>query len=393
MKDTSKRTLRNVFVGQFSNARAIEGAKTSPWWIAVILFILGTLLPIIPIMVTQSGAYGAQFISNTLYGYDQTVAQTTYDLAQNENTIYRIVNHQLLKYYKDGSDYKENTQNTWVDPIDPTAPAPDMTPIAWYNEKVTVVVEGVEKEGLRRRLNVFYTNRPYNGNGENNIATMLKTLTNRAYDKESIVPEPINGDIDSNKKDNYYNSSFVLLAKDRIYSYIYKTDTLTLSTYTGTGLDWSYQDDTAATIQNPIKSFFKELALVEGITPASEANPKNEHYVKGVLENWKTVYNKAYSKLKNRNFWMITGIFYAIFVILNLFMGFMLWLLTRGKRNPNRGLKIHTCLSIAGWTCFMPGLLAMIFGFLIPAAQQIAFIMLIGLRTMWLAMRQLNPKY
>ena len=104
-------------------------------------------------------------------------------------------------------------------------------------------------------------------------------------------------------------------------------------------------------------------------------------------------YNKAYNKLKNRNFWMITGIFYAIFVILNLFMGFMLWLLTRGKRNPNRGLKIHTCLSIAGWTCFMPGLLAMIFGFLIPAAQQIAFIMLIGLRTMWLAMRQLNPKY
>ena len=392
MKDTSKRTLSNVFVGQFSNARAIEGAKTAPWWIAVILFVLGTFLPIVPIMVTQSGAYGAQFISGTLYGYDQTLATTTQTLGEAENTIYRIVNHQLLKYDKTTEGYEENTQNTWVDPIDPTAPSPDMTPIAWYDEQVKVTVEGVEQLGLRRRLNVFYTNRPYNGNGENNIATMLKTLTNRAYDKESVIPEPINGDIDSSKKSNYYNASFVILAKEGIYSYIYKTDTLELSTYTGTGMDWSYQDDTVATISNPNKNFLKELSTVEGI-PAAEANPKNEKYVKGVLENWKTVYNKAYNKLKNRNFWMITGIFYAIFVVLNLFMGLMLWLLTRGKRNPNRGLKLHTCLSIAGWTCFMPGLLALILGFLIPAAQQIAFIMLIGLRTMWLAMRQLNPKY
>ena len=99
MKDTSKRTLSNVFVGQFSNARAIEGAKTAPWWIAVILFVLGTFLPIVPIMVTQSGAYGAQFISGTLYGYDQTVATTTQDLGEAENTIYRIVNYaQAMNY-------------------------------------------------------------------------------------------------------------------------------------------------------------------------------------------------------------------------------------------------------------------------------------------------------
>lgn len=392
MKDTSKRTLSNVFVGQFSNARAIEGAKTAPWWIAVILFVLGTFLPIVPIMVTQSGAYGAQFISGTLYGYDQTVATTTQDLGEAENTIYRIVNHQLLKYNKTAEGYEEDPQNTWVDPIDPTAPSPDMTPIAWYDEQVKVTIEGVEQLGLRRRLNVFYTNRPYSGNGDSNIATMLKTLTNRAYDKESVIPEPISGDIDSSKKSNYYNASFIILAKEGIYSYIYKTGTLELSTYTGTGMDWSYQDDTVATLSNPNKNFLKELSTVEGI-PAAEANPKNEKYVKGVLENWKSVYNKAYNKLKNRNFWMITGIFYAIFVVLNLFMGLMLWLLTRGKRNPNRGLKMHTCLSIAGWTCFMPGLLALILGFLIPAAQQIAFIMLIGLRTMWLAMRQLNPKY
>ena len=379
MKDTTKRTIQNLFVGQLSNARAIEGAKTSPWWIAVILFLIGTFLPIVPIMVSQGNAYGSQFISGTLYGYDQYVTNVTYDLANDGGNVYKIKDHQLLKY--DSTGTTEIKDNTWY----PTDNPADLQPIKYYNATYEVNFEeegqNVVKTKHVRRFNVYYTNRPYSGNGDFNIYQMLKTLTGRHYEKEALEPTLYTGEVDSKNENLYYNASFIVLTPNGIYSYIYKTDTTTLATYTGGGFDWKNQDNS--------ENFFKELAYVGNMV----ANPKDANYVKGVLNNWKTVYNKAYQTLKNRNFWMLSGIFYGIFVALNLFMGLMLWLLTRGKRNPNRGLKIYTCLEIAGWTCFMPGLLALIFGFLIPAAQQILFIMLIGLRTMWLAMRQLNPKY
>ena len=376
MKDTSKRTVQNLFVGQFSNARAIEGAKTAPWYIAIILFLLGTFLPVVPIMVSQGNAYGSQFISGTLYGYDQYIAQTTFDLSQGGDT-YKIENHHLLRYDSNGN----KVENTWLPNEGQEEPA-DMTPIAVYNKQVDRTIEGNVTTVTARRFNVYYTDRPYSQKGsDNTVYAMLKTLTSRHYVKDAVEPTIYNGEVESKNEDLYYNASFLLLAIDGVYSYIYKSDTTTLATYTGVGFDWSYQEDS--------ENFFKELATVNNIT----SDPKDTNYVKGVLENWKTVYNKAYNKLKSRNFWMLTGIFYAIFVILNAFMGLMIWLLTRGKRNPNRGLKLRTCLSISGWICFMPGLLALIFGFLIPSAQQILFIMLIGLRTMWLAMKQLNPKY
>lgn len=381
MKDTTKRTIQNVFVGQFSNARAIEGAKTAPWWIAVVLFILGTFLPVIPIMLTQANAYGAQFVNGTLFGYDQYITQVTYDLAQATDVNYKINGHKLLKYNSTGEEIKDNT---WL-PADNPA---DMKPIAVYDAKyqVTVEEEGTEviKTKTVRKFEVYYTNRPYNNNGDNTIYQMVKTLTGRHFEKEALTPTEYKGEVKSGDEKLYYNTSFMILSNDGLYSYIYKTDSTTMATSTGTGFDWSHQDDTAAN-----SNFFKELAEVNNVT----ANPKDEVYVKGVLNNWKVIFNNAYANLKTRNFWMLTGIFYGIFIILNLFMGFMLWLLTRGKRNPNRGLKVLTCLKIAGWICFLPGLLAMIFGFMIPAAQQILFIMLIGLRTMWLAMKQLNPKY
>ena len=72
-------------------------------------------------------------------------------------------------------------------------------------------------------------------------------------------------------------------------------------------------------------------------------------------------------------------------------MGLMLWLLTRGKNNPNRNLTIWVGVKISWWIDFTPGLLAMILGFVWSAAAGLAYIVLMGLRTMWLSMRSLNP--
>ena len=72
-------------------------------------------------------------------------------------------------------------------------------------------------------------------------------------------------------------------------------------------------------------------------------------------------------------------------------MGLMMFLLTRGKNNPNRGLTFFITCKIDAWITFTPALLGMILGFIWNAAAGLGFIVLIGLRTMWLSMRQLSP--
>ena len=54
MKIETRRTVRNLFASIIKNDAAIDGAKTAPWWIALILFFVGSFLPIIPIMVNAS---------------------------------------------------------------------------------------------------------------------------------------------------------------------------------------------------------------------------------------------------------------------------------------------------------------------------------------------------
>ena len=178
-----------------------------------------------------------------------------------------------------------------------------------------------------------------------------------------------------------YIPSYLILYKSGFYSGIYKTDSTTKASGTYAGMDWKKFNDS--------EDFLGDIINIEG----KDKDVKNLEYVNAVMGNWKNVANKAYENQKVVTFWSVSGIFFGIFFGLTVFMGLMMFLLTRGKNNPNRGLRFDTCEWIAGWIVLAPGLLAMIVGFIFAAAQQVAFIVLIGLRTMWLAMRQLNPKY
>ena len=80
MKQRTKENLGNIFGSLFSNQRAINGSKHNPWWVAIIMFILGVLLPIVPITVNQYNTYGAAFLANYTYGWENQVTKATLDL-------------------------------------------------------------------------------------------------------------------------------------------------------------------------------------------------------------------------------------------------------------------------------------------------------------------------
>ena len=372
MKNTTKRTIANLFASLVSNNRAIEGAKTAPWWIAVILFILGTFLPVIPIMVTQSQDYGAKFLNGYLNGFDQALVSETVQM-HDDGYQFKIEGGSLLAY-KDGVQL----QNTWENDV-------DCTPIGTYDVKKNVK-SGITGEWItvtNRSLNIFYTDRVFKSSATSyTVQKMISLIQNQTYVTDQFVVTPTTAEnAEATKDAGKYVPSFVLLHKNGIFTYIYKSGTTQLASYTTSGYTWKAFANT--------NDLFYDLA--NNVT--ADKDVRNIAYVRNVMENWKTTYNTSFAQQKITNFWSLSGIFYGIFFGLNAFMGFMLWLLCRGKNNPNRGLKIFTCEAIAGWICVAPGILAMIAGFIFAAAQQVAFIILIGLRAMWLAMRQLNPRY
>ena len=362
MKENTKVTLKLVFGSLIKNDYAIEGAKTRPWWIAVVLFVLGTFLPIIPIMVNASKTYGSSFMNTTsIYGYDQALTQTCLDLKSYNNEF--IINDKNELIRKVDGNVKENT---WVD-------NKDLEPIAVY--------ETVNGSVTLRTLNVYYTDRPYGGS-TNSVKQMISAIeaqtyvqyTNWKYDKETFP------DVDAKK--GVYIPSYLILYKTGSFSKIYKTNTTTLAASTYVGMNWK-----GIKLGNAERDVLEHVLTVENVA----RNPLDINYVKGVANNWKGVFNDGYITQKWNSFWFNSGLYWGIYIVLVAFLGLLMWLLTRGKNNPNKNLTVWIGMKIAAWIVFTPGLLAMILGFVWAQAAGLGFIVLIGLRAMWLSMRQLGP--
>ena len=104
--------------------------------------------------------------------------------------------------------------------------------------------------------------------------------------------------------------------------------------------------------------------------------------------------NEAFNEIKLQNAGIQLAIYLAINAGIVLLMGFVLWLMTRGKNNPFRCYKIWETMKIATWTAFTPALLSMVLGFVIGSSNPLAgfmFVLVFGIRSMWLAMKNLKP--
>ncbi|HOA11248.1 MAG TPA: hypothetical protein PKO14_02400, partial [Bacilli bacterium] len=115
-------------------------------------------------------------------------------------------------------------------------------------------------------------------------------------------------------------------------------------------------------------------------------------YTDKVMENFGHMQDLGYKEVKVRTFWFQTGIYAAIFSIIGLVMGLIIFISTRGKMNPNRYLKFGESLKIGAWLLPAPALITLVLGFILPAQYfQMIFIMTLGMRSVWLTMRTLNP--
>ncbi len=348
MNPKAKKFLSNFFFGLFSNEHAIEGSKSNPWWVAAIIGVLGCFIPVIPLTVNTANAYGSSFLSSYTYRYDQNISDVTTKMLL-DNKEFKVSDEHLLQYFDNGEVVHPSVTE-------------DVYPVASHINASTGQYE----------LMIYFTER------EGVDLDALKTSINDAQYKTGTTET-------AGPNDGAYAPSYVLLFKNGIYTKLMKENSVEQGNGTATNYttDWKHFE---------VGHELLKSTLPEGKV-ASDIDLNNSNDVKKIFENWKEVYNKAYISQKTYNIWMTTLLFYGIYFGLTILMGLLVFLLTRGKNNMFNYLKFIDCLKIVWWACLSPAILGMIFGFIFANFAQMMFIILIGLRVMWISMKQLRPQY
>ena len=117
----------------------------------------------------------------------------------------------------------------------------------------------------------------------------------------------------------------------------------------------------------------------------------NEDYCNGVLKNFKKFLNDSYLASKAKTT-LVTCLFsLAVFAGMSLIMGFLMWVMTRGKNNPNNYFSLWLCFKVEARLALAPGLITLLLGFLLTSYAQMIFILTLGMRVMWISMKELRP--
>lgn len=108
--------------------------------------------------------------------------------------------------------------------------------------------------------------------------------------------------------------------------------------------------------------------------------------------NWLKFYDKAYNFDRLTVLWQQCLIIGCVDIAITVLMGFMIWVLTRGKNNPYKLIiNFWEGQKIAYWSAVAPAILTCGLGFLLSSFSNALFALLIGIRIMWLSTKSLRP--
>ena len=380
MKNTTKINLVNAFKSLIKNDAAVESAKTIPGYVPIIVSIIAVFLPVIPLMVSTGNTYGSQFLKSQTYNLDRYNTDALLSLKE-QGYEFEIKGGELLRF-KDGA-------------LDPVTAEQEAKPMDEY-------IVNIDDDTKEIKYQFFYSEST--NSGENKIKNFVNAITNTTYltgttylkdsgDAETVINARQAEMADGKEyKPTYYRPTFLVLYKNGIYTHLTKEGTSErVTTVAG---DWKHTEEGTKLLERLLSVETYDLANV------TERDNNNEFlllrdldYTAGVQKNMNKLYDETYLTSKRNNFLMYTFVFYGIYLVLVFFMGLMMFLLTRGKKNPMNYMSFWLCTKIAMWATISPAVLALILGFMLTNFATMFFIILYGVRVMWLSMRQLRPAY
>ncbi|MBP3731753.1 MAG: hypothetical protein J6I84_00695 [Bacilli bacterium] len=349
MKERTKEVLRDGFGVLVNNAAAIRGAKNGPLWLTIVFFVLSLFLPVLPIFIAQINVNGSTFLNRYSYGLEKTITAMAIDLKDNHNVEFDLGVDHLLTIKEDGNAIAYSTYGA-------------EKPFAAY-----------ENDATKQYDFMLYASDVMTANEKKMVNTAIAAKTYKLGTKDA-----------SSEKEGIYTPSYMIVFKDSFYIAIYGNNTTKIITSSYTG---DYKTMKATT------TGLKELLTVTDKDGNAVAqNILNDDYTNGVLKNFKKVLDKSYESSKVVNVWGTSGIYLAIFFGLSVVMGFLMWILTRGKNNPNNYFTPWLTQKIEARLALSPAIITLIAGFFLVNQAPLIFILTLGLRVMWISMKELRPQ-
>ena len=360
--------LKTFFKGLISNQTAIDGAKEYKWYIALSIGLASVILAIVPIFSNAARSKGSSIISSASYGFEQSIVEVTKQL-KTENKKFVINDDKELIYYIDDTEAANSNLSEYAD----------------YE-----VCNYIKTADDAYALRVFYSSDDYsNKTAQRTIKGLKAYLANELYNEYALA-YPVSESITSNlvvKNDiaesdrsnySYYSPSYLILYKDGFYLNLKKSGTTTTAATMSYLADWKHFTPGTDILNDAVNTV---------------ADEGTQAFYTEVLKNWKTYLNKGYLTQKYFSIWFSPLIYFGVYVALLALLGLLLFLMTRGKKNVFNYLNFSQTLKMSAWLSFSPAILALIMGFILSNFASIFFIMLVGVRTMWAAVRQLRPTY
>ena len=368
MNPKAKFTLVNSFKGLISNQAVIDGSKDSPWWVAAIFFAFSAILPLIPTFAQLSKMNGATFIANLNYGLDEQLAHFAFKqkLAGYE---FKVEGGRLHYYENYNFETRTGTEKQFVEPNE-----------SYFENRVCefAIVNTVTNQFDAKFY--FWTDKNLSANVDRITKQTYLIKGNNGSDGQK-KPEP-------DMKDTVvYLPNIIIFTPTTMAVALYKDNTAANAGTTNGGLDWLNSRTDIGLVERLLG---KEFANVTAT--ANEDKFVNEH--KGeVLDVFRGICTETYLNQKSKTKWTNTGIYLGIYGGVIIFLGLMVFILTRGKNNPYKFLNIWECQKISWWGAASPAIIGTLLSLIFSgnAIGQMAFILVVSLRIMWLSMKQLRP--
>ena len=350
------KNFKLIMKSLINNDACIEGGRTKKWYFALIFVVLSLVLAILPIMVTSLQAQGSDFTNLTyLYNYDNAIVAFSDHLE--DNNLSMVVSEDANgRFLNVDSEAWDNVQS---------GPKNIFKQYVHLNNDDEIDFE------------VYYTSAV----GEEFVNYYTLVSENKS---------PLNGlprDLDATAR----SISYLIFGRERMVGQLFQPgNTTALSGVSGDYLNLELGLDlkTLATVVlndiTYVTSHDDKFSEVGGALLA-------EQYRKAVISKWNVVYDDIYYNTKMTTARDSTLIMLGVDALLIFFMGLMIFILTRGKRNPFRIYTFWETQKISYWASFTPSLLALIFGFIFTEYAVMIFVMLIGVRIMWMSMKSLKP--
>lgn len=378
----AKATFKLLLKSLFKNDACVEARKL-PWYIAALVFVLSVGLSVIPPVVQLAREKGSTLLTGQSYSFDNGIRSFTHFLDEEDINI-------VVQNEQDKATGKWTTPSLSFD---------DASKENWNtSERTTTYVETIkdaeghevlDEHGNPKTREYQYFEYKQNIQDKKDVVRLrvfvIEDDPASLNDKSLAYDFFYNNErfgVKINNKDalpeGYIPASLMVLGTHEVFIALYGPNPTSNLGYSGTPFRGDYvrmDGGSGQKVDLNLRNFLK----VEN----EEVAPEKSF--------WVTFLDRAYSYTRMTTALTMLALLSGLFAIIILVFGFTLWIMTRGKRNPNRDMKVHETMKISCFASLAPALLSLIFGFIIPSFSSFLFIGLNSIRLMWLSMKSMRP--